>query len=459
MSAYEPVIGLEVHLALNTNSKIFCSSDSETKDATPNINVDAISLGLPGCLPVLNKEVVEKGIMLSMAVNCEVPSVTQFHRKHYFYPDLPKNYQISQYDRPIGEHGYIQLNAERRIGITRCHMEEDAGKSQHPAYAPHSLVDLNRTGQPLIEMVTEPEISSPEEAREFLTKVRAIAQALGVSEANPEEGKMRADVNVSVRLPGAPFGTKVEIKNLNSFKAVQNSLEFEIKRQSRVLEDGGEIRQETRGWDDGGQKTYVMRVKEGEADYRYMSDPDLRYLDSGLRDYDANIIAFDIDLANFYDATLENYDGSDSGDSGDAKATQNIANWLNSDVVGWLKNETDNMSLADSQLTPKNLAELVKLVDSGEISGRTGKDILPEVMQGNSPKKIVDEKGLGQITDTSAIEALVDTVIADNPKVVEQIKENPKALNSLLGQVMKASQGKAKPDVVRSILQDKLGLS
>ncbi len=479
MSTYEPVIGLEVHLALNTNSKIFCSSDSETKDATPNVNVDAISLGLPGCLPVLNKEVVEKGIMLSMAVNCEVPSVTQFHRKHYFYPDLPKNYQISQYDRPIGEHGFIQLNAERRIGITRCHMEEDAGKSQHPAYAPHSLVDLNRTGQPLIEMVTEPEISSPEEAREFLTKVRAIAQALGVSEANPEEGKMRADVNVSVRLPGAPFGTKVEIKNLNSFKAVQNALEFEIKRQSRVLEDGGEIRQETRGWDDGGQKTYVMRVKEGEADYRYMSDPDLppihideawlelvrnntpelpdakfqRYLDLGLRDYDANIIAFDIDLATFYDETLNNYDAVDS------KAAQNIANWLNSDVVGWLKNEADNLNLSNSQLSPENLAELVKLVDSGEISGRTGKDILPDVMQGNSPKKIVDEKGLGQITDSSAIEAIVDTVIAENQNIVEQIKENPKALNSLLGRVMKASQGKAKPDVVRNILQEKLGLS
>ncbi len=470
MSTYEPVIGLEVHIALKTKTKIFSWSSADAFGEEPNVAVDPVCLGLPGCLPTINKEVIEKAIMFSLAVNCKVPELTQFHRKHYFYPDLPKNYQISQYDRPIGEHGFIDIN-EKRIGITRCHLEEDAGKSMHPAYADYSLVDLNRTGQPLIEMVTEPDITNPEEAREFLFKVRAIAQALGASDANPEEGKMRADVNISVREPGQPLGTKVEIKNLNSFKAVQNSLEFEIKRQTRVLEDNGEIRQETRGWDDGGQKSYIMRVKEGESDYRYMPDPDLppirineewlsnvraktpelpaskydRYLSLDVRPYDANIIAFDIDLANFFDAALKAYDGK----------AQTIANWLNSDVVGWLKSE--GLSLKDAKLKPEGLVGMVQMVDSGAISGRTAKDILAEVMKGANPKEIVEQRGLKQITDTSAIEALVDEVIAENAKIVSQVKENPKAVNALLGQVMKRTKGKAKPDMVRSILNEKLG--
>ncbi len=472
MSTYEPVIGLEVHIALKTNTKIFSSSSADAFGEQPNIAVDPLCLGLPGSLPVINKEVVEKAIMFSLAVNCKVPQFTQFHRKHYFYPDLPKNYQISQYDKPIGEHGFVEVG-EKQIGITRCHMEEDAGKSMHPTYADYSLVDFNRTGQPLIEMVTEPDINSPEQAREFLFKIRAIAQALGVSDANPEEGKMRADVNVSVRETDQPLGTKVEIKNLNSFKAVQNALEFEIKRQSRVLEDGGEIRQETRGWDDGGQKTYIMRVKEGESDYRYMPDPDLppikidrgwlfnirtktpelpdnkykRYLSLDVRPYDANIIAFDIDLANFFDGALKIYKGK----------AQTIANWLNSDVVGWLKGE--NLSLKDAKLKPEGLISMVQMIDSGSISGRTAKDILPDVMKGANPEEIVAERGLKQITDTSAIETLVDEVIADNAKIVAQIKENPKAVNALLGQVMKKTKGKAKPDAVRAILNDKLELT
>ena len=471
MSDYQPTIGLEVHIALNSQSKIFSWSPADAFGDEPNVAVDPVCLGLPGSLPTINKAVVDKAMMFALAVNCQVPEVTQFHRKHYFYPDLPKNYQISQYDRPIGEHGWIQLNGERRIGITRCHMEEDAGKSIHPSYADYSLVDLNRTGQPLVEMVTEPEIQGPEEARAFLNKVRAIAQALQVSSANPEEGKMRADVNVSVHRPGESFGTKVEIKNLNSFKAVQNALEFEIKRQTRVLEDGGTIRQETRGWDDGGQKTYVMRVKEGEADYRYMADPDLpplrideawidavkgatpelpdskyeRYLSLGLRSYDADIIAFDIDLAQFFDKALATHTSN----------PQNLANWLNSDVMGYLKGE--QLELANSQLSPENFANLVAMVDKGDISGRSGKDILPEVMQGANPEQLVAEKGLKQITDTAALVAMVEQVLADNPKVVEQAKENPKAINALLGRVMKASKGTAKPDAVRALLNEKLG--
>ncbi len=472
MSTYKPVIGLEVHIALKTNTKIFSWSRANAFGEKPNVAVDPVCLGLPGSLPTINKEVVEKAIMFSLAVNCKVPEFTQFHRKHYFYPDLPKNYQISQYDRPIGEHGFIDIN-KKRIGITRCHMEEDAGKSMHPAYVDYSLVDLNRTGQPLIEMVTEPDITSPEEAREFLFKVRAIARALGTSDANPEEGKMRADVNVSVHEPGTPLGKKVEIKNLNSFKAVQNALEFEIKRQTRVLEDGGKIRQETRGWDDGGQKSYAMRVKEGESDYRYMPDPDLppiridrgwlfnirkktpelpdakynRYLDLEVRPYDANIIAFDIDLANLFDAALAIYDGK----------AQTIANWLNSDVVGWLKSE--GLTIKDAKLEPEGLVSMVQMIDSGDISGRTAKDILAQVMKGGNPKEIVEKRGLKQITDTSAIAALADEVIADNPQIVAQIKENPKAVNSLLGQIMKKTEGKAKPDAVRAILNKKLKIT
>ena len=472
MSTYKPVIGLEVHIALKTNTKIFSWSSADAFGEKPNVAVDPVCLGLPGSLPTINKAAVEKAIMFTLAVNCKVPEFTQFHRKHYFYPDLPKNYQISQYDRPIGEHGFIEIN-KKRIGITRCHMEEDAGKSMHPTYVDYSLVDLNRTGQPLIEMVTEPDIASPEEAREFLFKVRAIARALGTSDANPEEGKMRADVNVSVHEPGTPLGKKVEIKNLNSFKAVQNALEFEIKRQTRVLEDGGKIRQETRGWDDGGQKSYAMRVKEGESDYRYMPDPDLppiridrgwlfnihkktpelpdakysRYLDLEVRPYDANIIAFDIDLANFFDAALAIYDGK----------AQTIANWLNSDVVGWLKSE--GLTIKDAKLKPEGLVSMVQMIDSGDISGRTAKDILAQVMKGENPKEIVEKRGLKQITDTSVIAALADKVIADNPTIVAQIKENPKAVNSLLGQIMKKTEGKAKPDVVRAILNEKLGLA
>lgn len=471
MSDYQPVIGLEIHIALNTNSKIFSSSSANAFGETPNVAIDPICLGLPGSLPTINKEVVSKAIMFSLAVNCKVPEVTQFHRKHYFYPDLPKNYQISQYDRPIGEHGFIEVSDER-VGITRCHMEEDAGKSVHPTYSDYSLVDFNRTGQPLIEMVTEPDIKSPEQARDFLFKVRAIAQALGVSDANPEEGKMRADVNVSLHKAGEPFGTKVEVKNINSFKAVQNSLEFEIKRQRNLLTDGGKVKQETRGWDDGGQKTYLMRVKEGESDYRYMPDPDLppirvsrswlynirtqtpelpddkykRYLTLEVRPYDANIIAFDIDLATFFDSALKIYDGK----------AQTIANWLNSDVVGWLKAES--LSLKKAKLKPEDLVSMVKMVDSNTISGRTAKDILPEVMQGISPEDIIEQRGLKQITDTAELEKLVTGVIAKNAKIIAQIKENPKAVNALLGQVMKETKGKAKPDLVRKILNEKLGM-
>jgi aspartyl-tRNA(Asn)/glutamyl-tRNA(Gln) amidotransferase subunit B len=470
---FEPVIGLEIHLALKTRTKMFCGCAADSFGQGPNVSTCPVCLGLPGSLPTINHEAIEKALMFSLALNCDVPVITQFHRKNYYYPDAPKNYQISQYDRPVGEHGQVTLTGGRTIGITRCHVEEDAGRLVHPTYAEYSLVDLNRAGAPLIEMVTEPDLRTPDEAREFLTKIRAIAQALGISDANPEEGKMRADVNVSVRRPGEGFGTKVEVKNLNSFKSVQRSLEFEIKRQSRVLGDGGRISQDTLGWDEGGQKTFLMRTKEGAADYRYFPDPDLppmtitrswleqiraktpelpdakrdRYITLGMREYDANIIAFDAALSGFFDQALSRYQG----------APQNLANWLNTDVTGWLN--AQNQSITASALTPEHLVSLLTLLDADQVSGRVAKEILPEVMTGANPETLVEARGLRQITDTSAIETVVDDVIARNPKVVEQLAANPKAVNSLLGQVMRETQGKAKPEVVRAFLNRKLNLT
>ena len=466
----EPVIGLEVHLALKTNTKMFCACPADSFGLGPNVSTCPVCLGLPGSLPTANREAIDKAIMFSLALHCEVPEVTQFHRKNYYYPDAPKNYQISQFDRPVGSNGYVELSGGRRIGITRCHVEEDAGKLVHPSYAPYSLVDLNRAGAPLLEMVTEPDLRSPEEARAFLVNIRAVAQALGVSDANPEEGKMRADVNVSLRRPGEPLGTKVEVKNLNSFKSVQRALEYEIKRQSRILEDGGVVVQSTLGWDDGGQKTFLMRTKEGSADYRYLPDPDLppimisvdmlaavqadtpelpevklkRYAAVGVRTYDAELIAYDVALATFFDNLL-------AIDDGDA---QTLANWLNGDVTGYLN--AYGLDLKASKLMPEHLAALVRLVDSGTLSGKLAKDLLPEVMAGAAPETLVDERGLSQISDNEALESLVDGVLRDHPDLVERVQANPKAINALLGQVMRSSKGQANPEVVRALLEERL---
>ena len=395
----EPVIGLEVHLALSTKSKMFCSCSADTFGDAPNTHTCPVCLGLPGSLPTINREAFDKALTLALALGCRVPERTQFHRKNYFYPDAPKNYQISQYDHPVGEGGVLELSGGRRIGITRCHLEEDAGRSQHPTYAPYSLVDLNRAGAPLVEMVTQPDLRTPEEARDFLQRVRAVARALGVSDANPEEGKLRADVNVSVRRPGEPFGTKVEVKNLNSFRSVQRALEFEIKRQTRVLEEGGRVRQDTLGWDEGGQKTYLMRTKEGEADYRYFPDPDLppieigsdwleriraatpelpdakeaRYLALGVRVDSAALLAYDVALSTFFDRTLV------SGSSGDMNA-QTVANWLSGDVTGFLN--ANDLTLTSSKLTPEHLAGLVGLVEPARSPAKSPRSCCPRLSAG-----------------------------------------------------------------------------
>ncbi len=327
--AYAVVIGLEVHLQLRTRSKIFSDCPADYHGADPNTFTDPLTLGLPGTLPTLNREAVELGIMFGLGLNCDVSGFTQFHRKNYFYPDAPKNFQLSQYDRPIARDGHLDI-AGQRVRIKRAHLEDDAGKLLHPPYAPHSLLDLNRAGSPLIEMVTEADITGAEQARAFLETVQAIAQALGVSDATPEEGKMRCDVNLSVHRPGEPWGTKVEVKNLNSFRSVARAIEYETARQTRVLGAGGRITQDTLGWDEGGQKTFLMRTKEGEADYRYFPEPDLpplnitpewiarvrarmpelpaqkreRYLAAGVREGDATTLSLNVPLSRFYDEAL-----------------------------------------------------------------------------------------------------------------------------------------------------------
>ena len=466
---FEPVIGLEVHLALRTRSKLLCACAAEGFGESPNSNTCPICLGLPGSLPSLNSEALELALRFSLALGCTVPDSTYFHRKHYFYPDAPKSYQTSQGDVPVGQHGAVELPGGRRIGITRCHLEEDAGRLVHPPYADHSLVDLNRAGAPLVEMVTDPDLRSPDEARAFLEEVRAIARALGVSDAAPEEGKMRADVNVSLRRPGEPFGAKVEVKNLNSFKSVAAALAFEMKRQERLLEEGKEVVQETRGWNEGGQRTYSMRSKEAAADYRYLREPDIpsqtisaahreaviaglpelprakreRYLAAGLRAADAELIAYDVDVASFFDEALALYSG----------AAQNVANWL-SEVAGRLASA--DLELSASELTPKALVALVALVDDATISATAAKELLPDLLRGADPEVLVRERGLGQVSDESTLATLVNSVIAANPDLVERVRVNPNAVNALLGKVMQASKGTAKPDLVRRLLLEQL---
>ncbi|MFC4452444.1 Asp-tRNA(Asn)/Glu-tRNA(Gln) amidotransferase subunit GatB [Deinococcus sonorensis] len=469
---YQAVIGLEVHLHLNTRTKMFSACRADYVGAEPNTYTDPLTLGLPGTMPSLNRQAVDLAIMFGLALHCDVEGFTQFHRKNYYYPDAPKNYQISQYDRPIARSGWLEVDGER-IGITRAHLEDDAGKLMHPTYAPYSLLDLNRAGMPLIEMVTEPDIRTPEQARRFLTLVRAIAQSLGVSDANPEEGKMRCDVNVSVHRPGTPFGTKVEVKNLNSFRSVQRALEYEIARQTRTLQAGGRITQDTMGWDEGGQKTFVMRTKEGEADYRYFPEPDLpplnitpewiervrssmpelpahkraRYVEAGLRDADADLISVDVPLSRFLDAALQQ-PGAD---------IQRLANWLLTDVAGLLA--ARELTLDRSGLTPEHLAALVRLVGEGTISGKMAKELLPELLDGADPQALVQQRGLSVVTDTAAIEAAIDAAMQANPKAVEQVRGgNLKAANALFGPVMRAMNGQAGPELVRQLLNQKLGL-
>ncbi|AWT36397.1 aspartyl/glutamyl-tRNA(Asn/Gln) amidotransferase subunit B [Deinococcus arenae] len=477
--AYQAVIGLEVHLQLKTKSKIFSACPQEYHGAEPNSFTDPFTLGLPGTLPTLNREAVELAMMFGLGLNCDVSGFTQFHRKNYFYPDAPKNFQLSQYDRPIARDGFLDVTLEdgstHRIRIKRAHLEDDAGKLTHPTYAPYSMLDLNRAGSSLLEMVTEADIETAEQARAFLESVQAIAQALGVSDAAPEEGKMRCDVNLSLHKPGEPWGTKCEVKNLNSFRSVARAIEFESARQARILDAGGRITQDTLGWDEGGQKTFLMRTKEGEADYRYFPEPDLpplditpewiarvrarmpelpvqkleRYLAAGVRAADAQTLSLSVPLSRFFDEALTAQPRPDA---------QKLANWLLGDVSGLLAAREE--TLDGSALRPAHLAALVGLIDAGTISGKIAKDLLPDVLAGHDPAALVQERGLSVVTDTAAIDAAIDAAMATDPATVEKVRGgNAKAMNALFGPVMKAMGGQAKPEVVRERLTAKLGLS
>ena len=472
MPDFEAVVGLEVHLHLKTKSKMFCGCDASYFGDAPNTHVCPVCLGLPGVLPVVNAQAIDYGILFGLALNCHIAPWTQFHRKSYYYPDMPKNYQISQYDLPIAEHGYLEVEGAR-VRIKRIHLEEDAAKSTHPEGAAYSLIDLNRAGSPLIEMVTEPDIRSPEQARVFLSHIRAIAQTLGVSDANPEEGKMRADVNVSVRRVGEPLGTKVEIKNLNSFRSVARALEYEIRRQQEILRSGRKVEQATLGWDEAAGKTYLMRLKEGEADYRYFPDPDLppivvdeawlerlraalpelpaqkyaRYVELGVRPYDAEILAYNTSLARFFDQALAHHQGN----------PQTLANLLNADIAGYLNER--QIEVHQTALRPEHLARLAGLFEQREITNRVLSQLLSEVMQGADPLRLVDERGLRSVSDEGSLRPIVERVVAANPGVVEQVKGgNLKAANALVGPIMKETRGTAKADVVKKILGEMLGV-
>ncbi|MFZ5640676.1 MAG: Asp-tRNA(Asn)/Glu-tRNA(Gln) amidotransferase subunit GatB [Bacillota bacterium] len=478
---YEVVIGLEVHAELKTASKIFCCSSTEF-GGDPNTHICPVCLGLPGTLPVLNKKVLEFAIKTGLALNCRIAEFSKFDRKNYYYPDLPKNYQISQYDLPIAEHGYLEITVNgdhKRIGITRVHMEEDAGKLVHAgttmATAKYSLPDYNRTGVPLVEIVSEPDIRSPEEARIYLEKLKAILEYCDVSDCKMEEGSLRCDANVSVRPVGQQeFGTRTELKNMNSFRALQRALEYEVERQIEVIEDGGRVVQETRTWDEAQGITLSMRSKEQAHDYRYFPDPDLvpmvigrdwvdqikatlpelpdarkdRYMkEYDLPEYDAEVITGSRALSDYFDQALQH-----------TQNAKGLSNWVMGELLKFVN--ASGMEVGDEKfpIPPANLADLVNLIDKGTISGKIAKDVFKDMQEsGKKPAAIVEEKGLVQITDEGAIAAIVDEVLAANPQSVEDFKNGKdRAIGFLVGQVMKASKGKANPEMVNKLLREKM---
>lgn len=476
---YEAVIGLEVHTELQTTTKIFCSCKTSF-GADPNTNVCPVCLGLPGVLPVLNKKVLEYAVRAGLALNCEISRFSKFDRKNYYYPDLPKNFQTSQFDLPICEHGYLDVEVEgekRRIRITRAHMEEDAGKLVHHGTSitdsDYSLVDYNRTGTPLLEIVSEPDMRSAKEAVAYMEKMRAILQYVGISDCRMEEGSLRCDANVSVRPVGQKeLGTKTEIKNINSFKGVERAIEYEAMRQAELLEDGGKVVQETRTWDEKEGVTKSMRTKEEANDYRYFPEPDLvpftvsdeyienirkslpelpdarkeRYMkEFGLSSEDAVFMTNDKATADYFEAAVEA--------GADPKA---CVNWLMGEFASQLS--SDGIEIAKAPVSAENLAALLKLISKGTISGKIAKKVFATMWkEGGNPEEIVKAQGLVQISDTAELSKLVDEVVGKNPKAVEDFKAGKKkAVGALVGQIMKATKGKANPRVINELLNKKL---
>jgi aspartyl-tRNA(Asn)/glutamyl-tRNA(Gln) amidotransferase subunit B len=473
---YEAVIGLEVHAQMLTETKVFCGCSTKFGSG-PNTQTCEICIGMPGVLPVLNKKALEFAIRTGLATNCTISSYSRFARKNYFYPDLPKGYQISQYEHPICELGFIDVVVDgetRRIGITRIHMEEDAGKNIHEGGGNYSFVDLNRAGVPLMEIVSEPDIRSPKEASEYMKKLRAILRYLGVCDGNMEEGSLRCDANVSVRPVGQKeFGTRAEVKNINSFRFVEKAVEYEIKRQIKVVEEGGKIVQETRLWDSARGITESMRSKEEAHDYRYFPEPDLvpiiaerKWIDEiraglpelpdarkgrfvseyGIPEYDADLLTTEKTVAAWFEDAVKA--------GGQAKA---VSNWMMGDLMRLLNEE--NKTIEDCPLKPSQLADMLKLIDKGTISGKIAKTVFEEMYRtGKDAGEIVKEKGLVQISDESEIEKAVDEVIAGHPQEAGRYRAGEeKLLGFFVGQVMKSTKGKANPQMLNELLKKKLG--
>lgn len=477
----EIVIGLEIHIQLMTKAKMFCHCSTDYIGKEPNTNTCPVCLGLPGSLPVLNKKVLEFAIRTAVALNCKINQISRFHRKNYFYPDLPKAYQISQFDIPLGVNGYMEISLleskeKHRIGITRVHIEEDAGKLVHEgniASSSYSLVDYNRCGIPLAEIVTEPDFCSSEEARIFLVKLRSIVQHLGVCDGNMEEGSMRCDANISLRdAKTGALGTKVEIKNINSFKAVKKALQFEVDRQKRLLAEGEKIVQETRHWDESKNVTVSMRSKEEAHDYRYFPEPDLLPIKVDIKmidkirkslpelpearrerfiknyqipEYDAEILTSSKALGDYYEKTTSLYSNS-----------KVLSNWIMGELMRYLNEE--KIEIDESPISPEKLVEMLKLIDKGVISGKMAKDVFEKMFKtGRDASQIVKESGITQITDENELFEVIDNVIKGNPKSVDDFNQGKeKALNFLVGQVMHSTKGRAKPDFVFKAIKQRI---
>ena len=492
---YETIIGLEIHVQLKTKSKMFCGCPNEAEPAEPNQNVCPVCMGHPGVLPTINKQAVEWTIMSGQALHCQIPAESKFDRKNYFYPDLPKGYQISQYDQPLCGEGYLEVEVAagtKKVGLERIHLEEDAGKLLHPEGADHSLVDYNRASTPLMEIVTKPDIRSPEEARLFLQKLRKILRYIGVSNADMEKGQLRCDANISLRPTGAKeLLPKTELKNMNSFKAIEQALRYEVGRQTEALDAGEELYQATRGWNESLGESVEQRVKEGEADYRYFPDPDLPPLtftkaqlkkiatklpelpearqqrlveQYGLPAQDAKLLVDERAVGEFFENVIsearewiKSFEGKSNVLSAEAKKViKQTFNWITSPLFKLLKKE--GISLEKCKITAENFAELMAMIQQGQVNSSAAEKIL-EVMfaKGSDPSQVVEEMDLGQIGDEGELEKIIEKIMAANPDPVNDLKSGKEnALQFLVGQVMKETKGKADPQIVQKLFKEKI---
>jgi aspartyl-tRNA(Asn)/glutamyl-tRNA(Gln) amidotransferase subunit B len=481
---YQPVIGLEIHIELKTKSKMFCGCPNDPEAKEPNVHICPICTGQPGALPVINQKGVEYTLKTALALNCQIPEFSKFDRKNYFYPDLPKGYQISQYDKPLSLNGFLEIDGHR-VRIRRIHLEEDTGKLIHPAGVDYSLIDFNRAGLPLMELVTEPDIVSPQEARKFAQELQLILRYLGVSDADMEKGQMRVEANISLQ-KDQKTGVKVEIKNLNSFRSVERALEYEIQRQKDLLESGEKVIQETRGWDEAKQKTFSQRTKEEAEDYRYFPEPDLPPLkvssfkfqvsrelpelpqakrqrffqEYKLPQKDIEILVADKDLADYFEQVCSEFAQTEEADKKLPleKLYKLATNYLLTEVPRLTDKIQDPRYKIREKIMPENFAEFIVLIKQGEISSSAAQTVLKEMFTtGADPSHIIEAKGLKQVSDEAELTKVVEQVIKDNPGPVKDYcsgKEN--ALQFLVGQVMKATQGKANPQIVSGILRKRL---